>query len=373
MPLRFVRHLACVSWLIFASFSVHAADCEKFLIPDLMFPHLDQASEFAYLSTISSANFDAHKKNALLDQDLATHPERYHADNPVGLALPTAKAMLTSSENFAQFKAKRDELFREHHFAYPNDELATFFARSMQPRRADAYAKCTNASGFAANILRNERNFVELTLSWRPANGVNEAAISNVTASGGTLRGPAPTKLTTKDSKPLLFVRQLDKDFRFSGIVAGAPVTVFVPKYFTKADAAKSAAACAPAAKVVQAMYQQILQRAPTPAEVAQQSALLASGANSVRQLVENLVTGPEYAKKFIEGKSTEAALTGLYNRTLGREPDPNGLAYNTRIFDTGGYQKIALAFVEGREYTQRFGDWTVPDASPKMRFCAGK
>jgi Phycobilisome Linker polypeptide len=374
MPLRFMRHSVFLIFLIAVFGSANAADCAKQLIPDLLYPHHDEASDLAYLATISPANFDAHKKNALLDQDPATHPERYHADDPVGLSLPISKAILESSADFEEFNRKREAAYREHHFTYTKEELSDYFERSIQVRRTDAYAKCTKASGFFANVLRSERDFVEVTLGWRPSGDVTETALSKFVVAGATLRGSAPTKLTAKEPKTLLFIRHLNKDFRLSAMVAGAPVNVFVPKYLgSKSDTATLAGQCAAAPKVVDAIYRQILVRSPTPAEIAQQSALLTSGVHNVRQLVELLMIGAEYPKNFVEGKSTEVALTALYIRTLGRDPDKSGFTYNKRMFDSGGYQKIALAFVEGREYLQRFGDWTVPDANPKIRFCPGK
>lgn len=373
MPSMFLRRFASFCLILCASVAAHGASCVGLLIPDLAYPHNNETFDLAYLAVINAENFGAHKKNSELARGPTEHPETFSPDNPVGLSLPIAKALLTSSENFEEFSAKRAQAYAQHQFNYPPADLATAFRRSLPSRRVELYEKCTNATGFNARIARADREIVELSISWRaPADATASTSVSKVVVTGGTLASVVPT--TLKAPTTLLFIRDLDKDFRFSATIGGAPATVFVPRHIAaKAVAAATGGQCAGAAAAVRGVYKQMLDRDATPAEVASLSAAIAGGRHDILQLVEFVVASAEYDKKFVAGKSPEDTLRQLYRRVLGREGDDAGILYNTRLLHSNGFLRVATGFVQSREYRQRFGDWSVPGAPPKIKYCATK
>jgi phycobilisome core-membrane linker protein len=129
-------------------------------------------------------------------------------------------------------------------------------------------------------------------------------------------------------------------------------------------------AQCARAAKVVHAAYRQVLERDIQPALLAHQAALLSNHVNNVRQLVESLVSSAEYTERFVQGKSAEDVLRGYYRHIFARDSDAKGLAFNASLLRTAGHAKVAIAFEESLEYRQRFGEWIVPGAPPRIKYC---
>ena len=358
---------------------VRAQDCTQATMPNLMLLRTDMTTDLAFLATITASNFDAQKKNAEIERGLAEHPEMFEANNPVGLNLPIAKSMLKSSDTYERFARKRGEQFRMHQFQYADADLATYFLRSLPPHQVEQAERCMKHTGFYVAIVRADRDLIELSPGWISTGAVTEHDIAKFVVTGGIAIGNIPTKLKSKDRAPWIFARNLDADFRISATIDGAPISVFIPRYIPPSQNApptaepKSVAACASAAKVVQAVYRQLLSRDATAAEIAQQSPYLTSGKHNVLHLVEIILAAPEYGKKFAEGKSATVALKEMYRRILGREPDQGGLDYNAKTYNASGYQKVALAFAQGREYQQRFGDWTVPSVTPSIRYCPGK
>jgi len=347
--------------LLGLSAAANASDCERLLVPDFSLPTLDTTTDLAYLATITPENYAAHRSNAL--------PKLAHA----GVRLPIASQLLLHARDYEDFSAQRAQQYAQHHFDYANADLAAYFHSLLPAQRFDSYAGCVGASGFTVRIVKVDRDFVEMLASWRPREGgPAQVPVSRFAATGAVLLGVAPTTLGAQPAT-LLFSRELDADLRVTAQVAGAPAAAWAPRFIAQAnsDETPASATCADAAKIVRAIFRQTLQREPKAGELATQTALLKTNRNSVRQLVERLVMGDEYQRKFVRGKDIEALLEGLYQHVLARDSDEKGLTSNKARFRNAAYPAIAVTFFENAEYVRRFGEWAVPATTVSARYCA--
>lgn len=111
---------------------------------------------------------------------------------------------------------------------------------------------------------------------------------------------------------------------------------------------------------VVEALYQQLLERAPDPGGKAHWLQVLGQGA-SVKSVVQDFIHSPEYKIRFVTGHSHSDIVRGLYKHVLARPADPGGLAYWTGRLDSGvGFDQVADGFFD-KEYRDLFGDNKVP------------
>ncbi|HEX6832138.1 MAG TPA: phycobilisome rod-core linker polypeptide, partial [Rudaea sp.] len=341
MPSKWLRHLFFIGFAGLAAPALLAADCQRLLMPDLSFAHVEPVFDLSYLATIDAANFGAHRANAQVERGPAEHPESFRADEPVGLGLPISKEILRSSPTFEEFAAQRAAKYKELHFNYPLPDLATFFERSLPAGTLERYETCTHASGAIVRIQRADEDFVQVMLGWK-GDAADAIAITKPAVTGATLRGSVVPSIKGKQATKLVFVRDLDKDFRLTTTVGGKPVSIFVPRAIgAKAAEPELKKPCASAANVVKAAYRRVLGRDASPAEAAAQAAALTNGTRNVRQLVALLTTSDEYEKKFVAGKTKEDLLGEMYRRLLGREADTPGLNYNLRLVQSG-YQNVA-------------------------------
>ena len=346
--------------LLSLSAAANASDCERLLVPDVTLPSLDTTTDLAYLATITPGNYAAHRSNAL--------PKLAHS----GIRLPIASQLLLHARDFEDFSAQRAQQYAQHHFDYANADLATYVHSLMPAQRLDSYAACAGASGFTTRIVKVDRDFVEILASWRASEGgPAQVPVSRFATTGAMLLGNPPVMLQAQPAT-LLFGRELDADLHVTAQVAGAAAAAMVPRFIPAAGRDEAAdRGCADGAKIVRAIFRQMLQREPKATELATQTALLSSGRNSVRQLVERVVLGDEYRKKFVRGKDIEALLEGLYQHVLARDSDEKGLASNKARFQNAAYPAIAITFFENAEYVRRFGEWSVPAAAPAAHYCA--
>jgi hypothetical protein len=349
---------------------IRAQECENLLVPDFEFYPRDIATDLSYLAVISPANFANHRKNA----DRTGNQQYFQANTHLGLDLPIASALLLASATYDEFNAKREQKYQEYHFKYPAIELSNYYTQVLPEPRASAYDQCTRVPGFHAQITKTDRDFVEVQVSWRAAGPASDAVIAKTVVEGGAADSAMPTKLKPAQKTRLLFTRNLDKEFRFTAAVNGAAVSLFTPRYMNAEPAvAASTARCANAAKVVHAVYRQILETDIEPAQLPHVTSLLDNNVNSVRQLVERLLIGADYTRKFVKEKSDLDTLRALYRHVLARESDAAGLTYNSTQLRTLGFQETALAFAQGNEYQQRFGEWGVPGTTPPIKYCSKK
>jgi len=337
-----------------------AADCEKLLVADFALPGLDTTTDLAYLATITPENFALHKTNAT--------PKMKH----LGVLLPIASDLLQHANGYEEFSRRRAQKTSELGFDYPAADLAAYYRRLLPADRLSAYNACTGVSGFVAQVVKADRDFVVMMLSWRASAGApTQAPVQQFAVTGAVLIGAVPAALQAQPAR-LVFSRNLDSDLRFSASVAAQPVAVWVPRFVGAPVFAEPAdAACADAGKVVRALYRQLLGRDAKPAELATQTALLKERTNSVRQLAERLVLSDEYQKKFAGGAELDVTLQALYAHVLAREGDAKGLAANKAHLRNAGFAAAAITYFENAEYQRRFGAWTVPGAPPAARYCA--
>ena len=352
------------SWLalIVLSASANAGDCDKLLIPDFNLPGLDTTTDLAYLAAVTPENFAAHKNNAF--------PRLRH----VGILLPIASHLLRYSKTYDEFSGGRAQKYTELGFDYPQADLAAYYQRLLPKPRFDAYASCTGASGFTAQVVRADRDFVHVMASWRQAQGgPAQVSIKGIAATGGTLATVAPKTLQAEPAE-LVFIRNRNADLRWSADAGGHPVGVWVPRFVApdRSSFRGAPASCAAGPDdVVSALYRQLLERAPKAAERSKESALLKTGTNTVGQLAARIVLGGEYEKKFARGKALDDVLSGLYGHVLARVPDEKGFKSNQAQFRDAAFSTIALAFFENSEYENRFGEWNVPGDPSPLRYCA--
>jgi hypothetical protein len=105
---------------------------------------------------------------------------------------------------------------------------------------------------------------------------------------------------------------------------------------------------------VVSAVYQQILQRPPSDEELRLGSSFLSAGRGRLLEFVARTATRAANNK--------EDAVRILYQRLLGRDPDPAGLRIYTEMAERDGIEAVATSIVNSREYGERTGADRVPN-----------
>lgn len=128
------------------------------------------------------------------------------------------------------------------------------------------------------------------------------------------------------------------------------------------------------ARSVVDAVYRQVLERGATGVETSRVASQLESGQLTVRELVETVATSGEHRQRFGGGLNADAgrrtAVSNLYRHVLGREADPGGLQTHVDALGrSSDATDIARSLVSSAEYSQRFGQDTVPGQN--VRLCA--
>jgi hypothetical protein len=127
------------------------------------------------------------------------------------------------------------------------------------------------------------------------------------------------------------------------------------------------------ARRVVNELYRHMLER-QADAGSAHWVQQLESGRMTVRDVVRSIAVSPEYTQRFVytesgEGTPYERSVSRLYRHILGRQPDPDGQRAFARVIEQSGPEAAIDRIVGSREYTQQYGDWTVP-GSGGVRFC---
>lgn len=127
----------------------------------------------------------------------------------------------------------------------------------------------------------------------------------------------------------------------------------------------------ADARQVVNAIYRQVLQRAPNGGEANTWVNQLSGGQATVRELVQNVASSAEHRQRFLNGTSDgerRAAVTTLYRHLLGREPDAGGLQSHVDTATRSDIDAVISSLISSSEYQQKFGEQTVPGQG--VRYC---
>ena len=125
------------------------------------------------------------------------------------------------------------------------------------------------------------------------------------------------------------------------------------------------------ARQVVEAIYQQVLEREP---DAGAQGWIqrLANGSTSVRDLVREIAKSDEHVQRFLstaQRDEQQQAVTYLYRHVLGRQPDPSGMNTYLNIVNSRGVQAAVDSLMSSAEYQQNFGNNVVPGKN--VRYCA--
>ena len=120
---------------------------------------------------------------------------------------------------------------------------------------------------------------------------------------------------------------------------------------------------------LVNQIYQQVLERSvliadgnSTDSDMMYYANKLRCGEMSVRDVVRALGLSQEYAQRFIIPNTNANAVRFCYKHFLAREPEEKGLNYWTQQSMIAGWPVVILGLVDSDEYTERFGDDTVPE-----------
>jgi len=102
---------------------------------------------------------------------------------------------------------------------------------------------------------------------------------------------------------------------------------------------------------IVTKMYRDTLQRAPDPAGLSGWVQVLQSGSWTVAEVSSYFFASPEYYQTFA-GNAPSPWVTQLYQKLLGRDPDPAGLAYWIQLTNDPRYgrQWVAAMFYQSYE-----------------------
>jgi Ca2+-binding EF-hand superfamily protein len=124
------------------------------------------------------------------------------------------------------------------------------------------------------------------------------------------------------------------------------------------------------ARQVVDAIYQQVLERAP---DAGAQGWIdrLGDGRATVRDLVREIGKSQEHVQRFLSTGNQDAqrqTVNYLYRHVLGRQADASGMNTYLNIVSSRGAAAAVDSLVSSAEYQQNFGDTVVPGRN--IRYC---
>ena len=120
------------------------------------------------------------------------------------------------------------------------------------------------------------------------------------------------------------------------------------------------------AAKVVRAIYMQLLKREADDSGLIQYAELLKNGKKSPKWIIQNIALSKEFRNKWIKGTSAERIVKRLYRLLLARGVESKrSHNYWVRKCQDEGYDYVISGLMGSREYKTRFGLNGVP-SSPK-------
>ena len=150
-------------------------------------------------------------------------------------------------------------------------------------------------------------------------------------------------------------------------------VVLLLAVVFAPSVAAAQQPCTADARHVVNELYRHMLERGTDPGS-AHWVTQLETGRMTVRDVVREIASSPEYSQRFIrteagESQPYERSVASLYRHILGRQPDPEGQRAFAVIAQRQGAAAVMQRLTTSREYSEQFGDWGVP-GSGGVRYC---
>jgi hypothetical protein len=115
------------------------------------------------------------------------------------------------------------------------------------------------------------------------------------------------------------------------------------------------------AEETVKAIYRQVLKREADATGFRDHVRSLLDGTRTVQDLVRDLLHSQEWKSKFIDDHNVPEILLALYSCALARAPDRAGWKDFLAFGAHDDWSSVMDAFVKGSEYTERFGNDTVP------------
>ncbi|MEM9135743.1 MAG: phycobilisome rod-core linker polypeptide [Cyanobacteria bacterium P01_F01_bin.42] len=115
---------------------------------------------------------------------------------------------------------------------------------------------------------------------------------------------------------------------------------------------------------LIRAVYRQVLGNAYVmeSERLSVPESQLRSGAISVREFVRQVAKSDLYRSRFFEPCYWYRAVELNFKHLLGRAPDSfDEMRYHSQILTQGGYEAEIDSYLDGDEYQDQFGEWTVP------------
>jgi Ca2+-binding EF-hand superfamily protein len=120
--------------------------------------------------------------------------------------------------------------------------------------------------------------------------------------------------------------------------------------------------------QVVDAIYQQVLERAPD-AGAQGWVRRLGNREVTVRDLVREIAKSNEHVQRFLSTPNREQTVTYLYQHVLGRAPDPGGMSTYLNIVSSRGAAGAVDSLLSSGEYQRYVSDNGV--RGTKVRYCS--
>ena len=127
--------------------------------------------------------------------------------------------------------------------------------------------------------------------------------------------------------------------------------------------------------EAVRILYQRLLGREPDPGGL--QSAIALAQRQGIAAVAESIVNSEEYQRRTYGRGIREATITpyehgvaALYQHLLERPPDPEGARDLTQLASVYGLDSVVDRIVSSREYVGRYGEQGVPGRAD-VQFCA--
>jgi hypothetical protein len=255
-----------------------------------------------------------------------------------------------------------------------------YYSKATGQVLADAYVECIRLLHREQLICSAEAqgDAINFVIDWEPS-PVLETRISNILIRGGSVLGGGwhvndPVSQGIKriavqpmpGNKGVSLVINLNYGANLSDGGAGRSCKAFVAPPLPQSQI--PTVACKGATAIATAMYLRFLDRAPDPSGLTNAVAQIASHVNNVKGIVQLFLMSREFKNKYIKSGKEAEAVTTMYQKILGRDPDPDGKRNSIKILMDGHYDDLVENFLSSPEYNVNFDSNIVPGM--QMKYC---
>ncbi len=378
-----MKKSSCIIAIFFAliSFSALAQDCSVYMqqgIYDARYGSSDVSTATAY-------------KQWFCDQKFQSHDQATKFGANIGLPFAKLPVKLGFDGDIKNYDSWQSKFCSNTQLDETTQSKVVSYLQQINPKVIQAVESCLKSNGLHVWLERSfDPHVFVFAAYWNPSDSKHDPTTSIVTFETGP-----NVQCTTNPTKMLISnnefrtrcTRQDDKSVMMVVTTNPGPIRgagkLSLPE-ITKSTVPPTpppvSIKCGTAKEVVLGIYDQILdrkfleQKDPDEQGLATNISAITSGRLNVHDLVNAFVHSDEYKSKFVNNKSNRDIITNLYKRVLARTENPSknddGFYHQLNALPKIGFGQIATNFANSTEYLAKFGNWTVPGAPAKIKYC---